>query len=76
MPLTASEQGFYDCGDLSQADAAAGNTTPSCESSPGNGLPEAPDAFALPVLALGAFTALFTIRRRRAGPTVSVLENP
>ena len=38
--MTASEQAYYNCGDLTPADAAAGNTTPSCLSGPGTGTPE------------------------------------
>jgi MYXO-CTERM domain-containing protein len=63
--MTAAEQTFYNCGDLTPADAAAGNTTPSCLSSPGAGTPEAPYAVALPVLALAGFGGVFVIRRRR-----------
>ena len=65
VPMTAAEQAYYNCGDLTPADVAAGNTTPSCESSPGNGLPEAPYAVAFPVLALGALGGVFMMRRRR-----------
>jgi len=64
-PMTTAEEVFYNCGDLTPSDVAAGNTTPSCESSPGNGLPEAPYAVALPVVALAAFGGVFILRRRR-----------
>ena len=62
--MTAAEQAYYTCGDLTPADVAAGNTTPSC--SPGNGLPEAPYVVALPVLALAGFGGAFAVRRRIA----------
>jgi MYXO-CTERM domain-containing protein len=65
VSMTAAEQAFYNCGDLTPADAAAGNTAPSCASSPGTGTPEAPYAIALPVLALAGFGGVFVIRRRR-----------
>jgi hypothetical protein len=68
VPMTAAEQAYYICGDLTPADAAAGNTTPSCES-PGNGLPEAPYAVGFPVVAFAAFGAVFMLRRRRIGST-------
>ncbi len=64
VPMTAAEQAYYTCGDLTPADVAAGNTTPSC--SPGNGLPEAPYVVALPVLALAGFGGAFAVRRRIA----------
>ena len=63
VPMTATEQAFYNCGDLTPADAAAGNTSPSCL--PGTGTPEAPYAVALPVLALAGFGGVFAVRRRR-----------
>ena len=63
--MTATEQAYYNCGDLTPADAAAGNTTPSCLSGPGTGTPEAPYAVALPVLALAGFGGVVVIRRRR-----------
>ncbi len=65
VPMTADEQAYYTCGDLTPADVAAGNTTPSCGSGPGNGLPEAPYAVAFPVLALTALGSVFMVRRRR-----------
>jgi phosphate transport system substrate-binding protein len=63
VPMTAAEQAYYSCGDLTPADVAAGLTTPSCN--PGNGMPEAPYAVALPVLGLAAFCGVFILRRRR-----------
>jgi phosphate transport system substrate-binding protein len=71
VPMTAAEQAYYNCGDLTPADVAAGNTTPLCESSPGNGLPEAPYAVAFPVLALVAIGGVFTMRRRRIAATAT-----
>jgi ABC-type phosphate transport system substrate-binding protein len=65
VQMAAAEQAFYNCGDLTPADAAAGNTSPSCLSSPGTGTPEAPYAVAFPVLALAGFGSVFMIRRRR-----------
>jgi phosphate transport system substrate-binding protein len=65
VPMTAEEQAFYDCGDLTPTDVAAGNSVPSCSSSPGNGLPEAPYAVGLPVIAMAAFGGVFLLRRRR-----------
>ena len=70
VPMTATEQAFYDCGDLTPADAAAGNTSPSCPSSPGTGTPETPYAITLPVLALAGFGGVVVIRRRRDRPVV------
>ena len=70
VPMTAAEQAYYTCGDLTPADVAAGNTTPSC-SSPGNGLPEAPSAVAFPLVALAGLGAVFMARRRRVALTAS-----
>jgi phosphate transport system substrate-binding protein len=65
VPMTAAEQAYSTCGDLTPADVVAGNTTPSC-SNPGGGLPEAPSAVVLPVLGLAAFgVGAFMMRRRR-----------
>jgi ABC-type phosphate transport system substrate-binding protein len=63
VPMTAAEQAFYTCGDLTAADVAAGDTTAPCN--PGSGLPETPYAVALPVVALAAFGGVLIIRRRR-----------
>jgi MYXO-CTERM domain-containing protein len=63
--MTAAEQAFYECGNFTPADAAAGNTSPSCLSSPGTGTPEVPYVIALPALALAGFGGVFVIRRRR-----------
>jgi phosphate transport system substrate-binding protein len=71
VPMTAAEQSFYTCGDLTPSDAAAGNTASACESSPGDGLPETPYAVALPIVALAAFGAVFTLRRRKILSTTS-----
>jgi phosphate transport system substrate-binding protein len=68
VPMTSPEQAYYTCGDLTPADVAAGNTTPSC-SGPGNGLPETPYAVAFPVLAVAAFAGVFVLRRRRIATT-------
>jgi MYXO-CTERM domain-containing protein len=65
VPMTTAEQAFYDCGDLTPADVAAGNTVPSCASSPGSGLPETPYAVLLPMIALLALGGVVLIRRRR-----------
>src|ERR1700722_7775867 len=64
VSMTAAEQAFYNCGDLTPADAAAGNNSPSCGSSPPPNTPEAPYAVALPVLALAGLGGVFMIRRR------------
>ena len=68
VPPTAEEQSAIECGDLTPAEVAAGQTTPTCGvtiGNPGNGLPEAPYALALPALALVAFSGVFIVRRRR-----------
>lgn len=73
VSLTAAEQAYDTCGDLTPADVAAGNTTPAC-ANPGNGLPEAPSVVAFPVLGLFvAGSAVFVMRRRRS-PAVSSSE--
>jgi phosphate transport system substrate-binding protein len=64
VPMTAAEQAYYDCADLTPSDVAAGDTVPSCGSSPGSGLPETPYAILLPVLALAAFGGVVMVRRR------------
>jgi phosphate transport system substrate-binding protein len=51
--------------DLTVSEVQAGQTTPSCGSSPGTGTPEAPFALALPAIAVGLFGTVFTIRRRK-----------
>ena len=70
VPLTAAEQAYYTCGDLTPADVVAGNTTPSC-SNPGNGLPEAPSAVIIPIAGLAAFGVAVAVRRRRLAPAAS-----
>jgi MYXO-CTERM domain-containing protein len=63
--MTPDEQAFYSCGDLTPSDAAAGNTTPLRETSPGNSLLETPYAVILPLLALAGIGGAFVVRRRR-----------
>ena len=65
VPLTATEEAALECGDLTPAEVAVGQTAPTCGSSPGNGLPETSYAVALPVVALAAFGGVFVLRRRR-----------
>jgi phosphate transport system substrate-binding protein len=65
VPPTAMEEAALECGDLTPAEVAAGETTPSCATSPGNGLPETPYAVALPVVALATFGGVFVMRRRK-----------
>ena len=65
VPPTAAEQTAIDCGDLTPAEVAAGQTTPTCgvaNGNPGNGLPEASYVVVFPVLALAAFGGVFTAR--------------
>jgi phosphate transport system substrate-binding protein len=69
-PMTAAEQAYDTCGDLTPSDVAAGNTTPSC-SNPGNGLPEASSVVAFPVLGLVILGGVFMRRRRRVTFTTS-----
>jgi phosphate transport system substrate-binding protein len=69
IAMTADEQAYDTCGDLTPADVAAGNTTPSC-SNPGGGLPEARYVLSLPILALVTLgVGVFAMRRRRSTST-------
>jgi phosphate transport system substrate-binding protein len=63
VTMTAAEQAFYSCGDLTQSDVAAGLTTSSC--SPGTGTPEVAAPLLLPLLALALGGIGYGVKRRR-----------
>ena len=66
VPLTSTEQAAYACGDLTQTDVQAGQTSPTC--GPPGETPEVPFALALPLAAAVIITLTYLEyekRRRR-----------
>jgi phosphate transport system substrate-binding protein len=66
VPPTADEAAALACGDLTPAEVAAGQTTPTCGVTvPPPSLPESPLAVALPLLGLATAGGAVAMRRRR-----------
>ena len=71
VPMTADEQAYYTCGDLTPADVAAGNTTPSCGSGARQWAARGSLRFAFPVLALAALGSVFRCADARVASTLT-----